>query len=281
MVYAELDTVLRCLLYRDEVPSSEWILFNHQLGPLARVSLAFFFVPVPVVVAIWDYYGLCWVRHRPPVPTVSWWGPLQLVNPLQPLIRSAGRSVLAFFFVAVPVRVVIWDYYGLCWVRHRPPVPIVSWWGPLQLVNPLQPLIRSAGRSFLAFFFVVVPVGVAIWHYYGLCWVRHRPPVLIVPWCGPFSEWILFSHQLGPLARVSLAFFFVAVKVGVAIWDYYGLCWVRHRPPVLIVSWWGPLQWVSPLQPSIRSAGQRFFSLILCCCSSRGCNMVLLWFVLG
>jgi hypothetical protein len=33
------------------------MLFNHQLGLLARVSLAFFFVAVPVVVAIWDYYG--------------------------------------------------------------------------------------------------------------------------------------------------------------------------------------------------------------------------------
>jgi hypothetical protein len=33
------------------------MLFNHQLGPQARVSLAFFFVVVPVVVAIWDYYG--------------------------------------------------------------------------------------------------------------------------------------------------------------------------------------------------------------------------------
>jgi hypothetical protein len=34
----------KCLLYRDEILTSEWILFNHQLGPLARVSLAFFFV---------------------------------------------------------------------------------------------------------------------------------------------------------------------------------------------------------------------------------------------
>jgi hypothetical protein len=44
-------------LCHDEVPSNERILFNHQLGPLARVSSAFFFVVVPVVVAIWDYYG--------------------------------------------------------------------------------------------------------------------------------------------------------------------------------------------------------------------------------
>jgi hypothetical protein len=48
---------LRCILYRDEVPSIEFILFSHQLDPLTRVSLAFFFVAVPVVVAIWDYYG--------------------------------------------------------------------------------------------------------------------------------------------------------------------------------------------------------------------------------
>jgi hypothetical protein len=33
------------------------MLFSHQLDPLARVSLAFFFVVAPVVVAIWDYYG--------------------------------------------------------------------------------------------------------------------------------------------------------------------------------------------------------------------------------
>jgi hypothetical protein len=33
------------------------MLFNHQLGLLARVSLASFFAVVPVVVAIWDYYG--------------------------------------------------------------------------------------------------------------------------------------------------------------------------------------------------------------------------------
>jgi hypothetical protein len=59
------------------------------------------------------------------------------------------------------------------------------------------------------------------------------------------------------------------------------MCWVRHRPPVLTVSWWGSLQWVNPLQPSIRSTGQFFFSLLLCCCSSTGCNMGLLWFVLG
>jgi hypothetical protein len=45
------------------------------------------------------------------------------------------------------------------------------------------------------------------------------------------------------------------------------MCWVRHRPPVPIVSWWGSVQWVNPLQPSIRSAGQS------CCCSSSGCNM--------
>jgi hypothetical protein len=44
-------------LYRNEIPSSECILFSNQLGPLARVSLAFFFAVVPVVVAIWDYYG--------------------------------------------------------------------------------------------------------------------------------------------------------------------------------------------------------------------------------
>jgi hypothetical protein len=56
------------------------------------------------------------------------------------------------------------------------------------------------------------------------------------------------------------------------------MCWIRHRPPVLIVSWWGPLQWVNLLQPSIRSAGQSFFSLLLCYCCSRGCNMGLLWF---
>jgi hypothetical protein len=94
----------------------------------------------------------------------------------------------------------------------------------------------------------------------------------------PSSEGILFSRQLGPLARVSLAFFFVAVPVGAAISDYYGLCWVRHRPPVFTLSWWGSLQWVNPLQPSVRSAGQRFFSLLLCCCSSRGCNIGLVWF---
>jgi hypothetical protein len=56
------------------------------------------------------------------------------------------------------------------------------------------------------------------------------------------------------------------------------MCWFRHRPPVHIVSWWGSLQWVNPLQPSVRSAGQSFFSLLPCCCSSSGCNMGLLWF---
>jgi hypothetical protein len=56
------------------------------------------------------------------------------------------------------------------------------------------------------------------------------------------------------------------------------MCWVRHLPPVPIVSWWGSLQWVNPLQPSVRSAGQSFFSLLLCCCSSRGRNIGLLWF---
>jgi hypothetical protein len=56
MVCAGLDTVLRYLLYHDEVPFCERILFNHQLGLLARVSLAFF-VAVPVGAAIWDYCG--------------------------------------------------------------------------------------------------------------------------------------------------------------------------------------------------------------------------------
>jgi hypothetical protein len=56
------------------------------------------------------------------------------------------------------------------------------------------------------------------------------------------------------------------------------MCWIRHRLPLLIVSWWGSLQWVNPLQPSIRSAGQSFFSLLLCCCSSSGCKMGLQWF---
>jgi hypothetical protein len=55
-----------------------------------------------------------------------------------------------------------------------------------------------------------------------MCWVRHRPPVSIVSWWVPSSVWILFSNQLGPLARVSLAFFFAVVPVVAAIWDYYG-----------------------------------------------------------
>jgi hypothetical protein len=56
------------------------------------------------------------------------------------------------------------------------------------------------------------------------------------------------------------------------------MCWVRNRPPVPIVSWRCPLQRVNPLQPSIRSAGQSCFSLLLCCCSSSGCSVWLLWF---
>jgi hypothetical protein len=36
---------------------------------------------------------MCWLRHRPPVPNVSWWGSLQWVNPLQPSIKSAHRKV--------------------------------------------------------------------------------------------------------------------------------------------------------------------------------------------
>jgi hypothetical protein len=55
------------------------------------------------------------------------------------------------------------------------------------------------------------------------------------------------------------------------------MCCVRHHPPVPVVSWWGPLQWVIPLQPSIRSAGQSSFSLLPCCCSGSSCNMALLW----
>jgi hypothetical protein len=115
---AGLDIVLRCLLCRDEVPSSEWILFNHQLGLLARVSLAFFFVAVPVMFAIWAYYGLCWVRHRPPVPIVSWWGPLQWVNPLQPSIRSAGQSFISLLCCCSSSGCNI----GLLWF------PSLSWW---------------------------------------------------------------------------------------------------------------------------------------------------------
>jgi hypothetical protein len=170
MVYAGLDTVLRCLLYRDEVPSSEWILFNHQLRPLARVSLAFFFVAVPVVVAKWDYCGLCCVRHRPPVPIVSWWGSLQWVNPLQPSIRSADQSFSSlllcccssrgcnmsscmlrrvalvrtsqktpfFIITAVKTSNVTWYYYGfpVCRVVYT-----FSWMAPL-----MNGTFRSSGR---------------------------------------------------------------------------------------------------------------------------------------
>jgi hypothetical protein len=150
MVCAGLDTILRCLLYRDEVPTSEWILFSHQLVPLARVTSAFF-VAVSVRVAMWHYYGLCWVRHHPPVLTVSWWGPHQWVNPLQPSVTSAGQSLFSFLIFAVPVGAAIWHYYCLCRVRHRPPVLIVSWWGSLQWVNPLQPSVTSAGQSFFSF----------------------------------------------------------------------------------------------------------------------------------
>jgi hypothetical protein len=39
------------------------------------------------------------------------------VNPLQPSIRSVARVSLTFFFIAVPVGAVIWDYYGfLVWL---------------------------------------------------------------------------------------------------------------------------------------------------------------------
>jgi hypothetical protein len=162
MVCTGLDTVLRCLLYRDEVPWSEWILFSHQLGPLARVSLAFFFVAVPVGAAIWHYYGLCWVRHHPPVLIVSWWGPLQWVNPLQPSVRSAGQSFFSLL---------------LCCCSSR---------------GCNMGLVVCAGLDTV------------------LRCLLYRDEV-------PSSEWILFNHQLGPLARVSLAFFFAVVPVVVAI----------------------------------------------------------------
>jgi hypothetical protein len=69
------------------------------------------------------------------------------------------------------------------------------------------------------------------------------------------------------------------LSVSYGVWEFFKLMWwLRHRPPVPIVSWWSPLQWVNPFQPSIRSAGHSFFSLLLCCCSSSGCNMGLLRF---
>jgi hypothetical protein len=146
MVCAGLDAVPQCSLYRDAVHCSEWILFSHQLDLLAKVPLALFLVTVQVAIAVWDYNGLCWVRHHPPVLIVSWSGPsiewILISHQLGPLARVS----LATFFVAVPVGVAVWDYYRLCWVRHRPPVFTVSWWGPLQWVNPLQPSIRSAGQ---------------------------------------------------------------------------------------------------------------------------------------
>jgi hypothetical protein len=39
ILYANVHTILLCLLYRDEVPSSEWILLNYQLGLLARFAI--------------------------------------------------------------------------------------------------------------------------------------------------------------------------------------------------------------------------------------------------
>jgi hypothetical protein len=33
-------------------------------------------------------------------------------------------------------------------------------------VNPLQPSVRSAGQSFFSLLLAVVPIVVAIWHYY-------------------------------------------------------------------------------------------------------------------
>jgi hypothetical protein len=141
MVCAGLDTVLRCLLYRDEVPSSEWILFDHQSGLLDRVSLAFFFVAVPVIVAIWDYYGLCWVRHRPPVPIVSWWGPHQWVNPLQPSVGSAGQSFFSLLLCCCSRGCNM----GLLWF------PSLSWWFILfpWMTSLMDGTFRSSCRVWL------------------------------------------------------------------------------------------------------------------------------------
>jgi hypothetical protein len=50
-----------CLFYWQSELSTFFKLIgwvrHHQLGLLARVSLAFFFAVVPAVVVIWDYYG--------------------------------------------------------------------------------------------------------------------------------------------------------------------------------------------------------------------------------
>jgi hypothetical protein len=59
MVCAGLDTALRCLLYRDEVPSSEWILFSHKSGLLARVKLH-------------SIYGICRLYYN--LSNVTNWG---------------------------------------------------------------------------------------------------------------------------------------------------------------------------------------------------------------
>jgi hypothetical protein len=86
------------------------------------------------------------------------------------------------------------------------------------------------------------------------------------------------SHWGRILEHVYVCSLFICLFL-LAISTFFKLmCWVRHCPPVPIVSWWGPLQWVNPLQPSVRSSGQSFFSLLLCCCFSSGCNMRFLWF---
>jgi hypothetical protein len=62
---------------------------------------------------------MCWVRHRPPVSTVSWWCSLQWVNPLHPSIRSTGQS---FFSLLLCCCSSSGCNMGLLWF------PNLSWW---------------------------------------------------------------------------------------------------------------------------------------------------------
>jgi hypothetical protein len=109
----------------------------------------------------------------------------------------------------------------------------------------------------------LTPQSTRVTHCSGQSYIPLGPHCLRI-W-NSLSNFFLLS----PLSQLELSTFINLTR------------WVIHCPPVLILSSWGPLQWVNPLQPSIRSAGQSFFSLLLCCCSSSGCNMGLLWFVLG
>jgi hypothetical protein len=100
--------------------------------------------------------------------------------------------------------------------------------------------------------------------------LSHFPPVLE----GKDPKFPQNLHPISLLPSTDKLFFLLAIRIK------YILCANLLAQTLSSCAYYvmmrsSPVR--GPLQKSIRSTGQDFFNLLLCCCSSRGCRIVLLW----